>query len=268
MAETPAVRPAALITGASRGLGAALARRAPAHLDLVLAARDREALERTAASAAAAGRTVRIVEADLATPEGRQRLVAETEGRIDVLVNNAALGSYGPFLATEPERLMKTVEVNAAAPVELCRRLLPGILARAAASGGRAGLINLASGFAFVPTPSLALYGATKALVLSLTEALAAELGDRPVDVLAVCPGPVKTGFGQRAGFSGGTMPGAMSPEFVADRTWRALGRQRTLVLGPLDTPLFGPAALARGVVAEGAWRALSLMERLRGGRR
>lgn len=266
-AASPGRRRTALVTGASRGLGAALARTAPEDLDLVLTARSAESLAETAAQAARPGREVRIIEADLASAASRADLIAETDGRIDILVNNAAVGSYGAFLDADPYEIARTVEVNAAAPVELTRRLLPGMLRRADLGDDRAGLINLSSGFAFVPVPSLAVYGATKAMILSLTEALAAELSDRPIDVLAVCPGPVRTGFGERAGW-GGSMPGAMSPDFVARQTWRALGRQRTLVLGPLDTPLFGPAAFARGLAAQAAWRAVSVMERVRGLRR
>lgn len=251
----------ALITGASRGIGAALAAAAPADMDLILVGRDAEALDAVKTRLTAQSRAVETVAADLSTPEGRDRVVEAAEGRIDALVNNAGLGSYGTFLEGELGRHETTVLVNALAPTVLAHRLLPGMLARAHAGRRRAALINTCSSVAFTPTPSLAVYAATKAYALSLTEAISAELGHEPLDILALCPGPVRSRFGERAGF-GRSFPGAMAPETVASRAWSSLGRMRTLVIGPVDTPAFSGVAFARAVAAEGLWRGSKLLDR------
>lgn len=255
MTDTPlAARRRALITGASGGLGAALARNAPPTFDLLLTGRDAGALTVLKVAAEAQGRQVEIVAADLDAPEGRRALIAAAEGRIDVLVNNAGLGAYGSFLSRDPTEHRAAVVVNALAPVELSRALLPGMIERARALGGRAGLMNVASSAAFAPAPSMAVYAATKAFLLSFTEALAAELSGDPVDVLALCPGATESNFGLRSGF-GRSFPGAMSPDYVAKQAWSALGKRRTLVLGALDAPALAPVALARSAAAQAIWR-------------
>jgi short-subunit dehydrogenase len=250
-----------LVTGASRGIGAALAAAAPPDMDLILVGRDAEALDAVKTRLTAQSREVEIVAADLTAPEDRARVIEAADGRIDALVNNAGLGAYGAFLDGEAGRHEATVLLNALAPTLLTHRLLPGMLARAHAGRRRAALINTCSGVAFTPTPSLATYAASKAYLLSLTEAISAELGHEPLDILALCPGPVRSRFGERAGF-GRSFPGAMAPETVANRAWGALGRMRTLVIGPVDTPAFSGVALARAVAAEGVWRGSKLLDR------
>jgi short-subunit dehydrogenase len=250
----------ALVTGASRGLGEALALEAPEDVDLVLSARDAAALDGVADRARAQGRDVETIVADLADAESRAALIARVEDRIDLLVNNAGVGAWGRFLSRAPEEHATAAEVDVVAPTELSRRLLPGMITRAGMLGRRAGLINVASSLAFAPAPTFAVYAASKAYLLSLTEALAAELASEPVDVLALCPGPVRTEFGRRAGF-GREIPGAMTPAAVARAGWGALGRQRSAVVGLLDTPVFTPAALARSAAAEVAARGARLVE-------
>lgn len=219
----------ALITGASSGIGVGFARALP-HADLLLAGRDRDSLQTLAAELKNGdARRIETVTADLAEPKGRAALVRAAEAfEVDLLVNNAGMGSYGPFIDSEQAREEATVLVNALAPVALTRALLPGMVARAADSRHRAGLINVCSTLAFVPVPYGAVYGASKAFVLSFTEAIAAELADQPIDVLAVCPGPVRTDFYRRVGFPGGAPPGAQSPDQVARRAVRELGRHST----------------------------------------
>ena len=258
----PPARRRALITGASRGIGDALARAAPPDMDLLLVARDADALEAVAEAERARGRRVDVHAVDIAAPEGRASLIDDADGRIDVLVNNAGVGAWGGFLDVDAAAHETAVAVNVAAPTALARALLPGMIERARMMGGRAGLVNMASSLAFTPVPGFAVYAAGKAYLLSLTEALAAEFASDPIDVMAVCPGAVSTEFGARAGF-GGAIPGAMAPESVARETWRALGRRRTLVLGPVDAALFTPAALARSVAAEVAARGGRLAELL-----
>ncbi len=157
----------------------------------------------------------------------------------DLLVNDAGLGTWGEFLEDPPGRVEASVLVDVLAPVVLARALLPGMIERAAsaAANGRAGLINLSSTLAFTPVPQGSVYGASKAFLLAFTEALAAELGGRPVDVLAVCPGPVRTDFYRRAGFPGGPPPFAYAPERVARRALADLGRH-TVSFGDLPSAL------------------------------
>jgi uncharacterized protein len=249
----------AVVTGASSGIGTAFAKALP-EADLLLTGRDAEALEALAGELRGGrdgGREVHVVAADLTLPEDRARLVGAAEGWApDLLVNDAGLGTYGRFLQDPPERQEATVLVNALAPVALARALLPGMLERAVAEGGRCGLVNLASTLAFTPVPYGAIYGATKAFVLSFTEALAAELAGQPVDVLAVCPGAVRTDFFRRAGAPGGAAPpGAYDPEQVARRALADLGR-RTVAFSDV------PSALALQPVADlrvGLARSLAL---------
>ena len=238
----------AVVTGASSGIGRAFARELAPDADLLLTGRDAPALEELAAelraAAAAAGegreREVRVVTADLAVPAERAELIAAAATFApDLLVNNAGLGTWGEFLEDPPGRVEASVLVDVLAPVVLARALLPGMIERAAAAadGGRAGLINLSSTLAFTPVPQGSVYGASKAFLLAFTEALAAELGGRPVDVLAVCPGPVRTDFYRRAGFPGGPPPFAYAPGQVARRALADLGRH-TVSFGDLPSAL------------------------------
>jgi short-subunit dehydrogenase len=260
----------AVVTGASSGIGTAFARALP-KADLLLTGRDAEALEALAHELRGGneGREIQVVASDLTLPEDRARLVEAAEGFApDLLVNDAGLGTYGRFLQDPPERQEATVLVNALAPVALARALLPGMLERAVAGGGRCALVNLASTLAFTPVPYGAVYGATKAFVLSFTEALSAELAGQPVDVLAVCPGAVRTAFFRRAGAPGGAAPpGAYDPEQVARRALADLGR-RTVAFSD------APSALVLQRVADlrvGLARSLALgigaYQAFRGGR-
>jgi hypothetical protein len=226
---------AALITGASSGIGAALARALPAATDLVLAGRDRAALDALAQELARPGRAVTSVAADLSTDAGRQAVIAAGEAaRIDLLANNAGLGFFGPVVRNRAEDERLTVEVNVVAPVVLTRALLPGMLERAEAGGGRAGVIVVCSISAFLPIPRLATYAASKAFDLHYAEALAAELEGRPCDVVALCPGFTRTKFGERSGMKPWMFHAAAAPERVAQAALDALARRkRTVVIGP-----------------------------------
>ncbi len=193
-------RPVALITGASMGIGEAFAEAFAARgYDLAIAARSGEALERIAERIRAArGVRVEPIAADLSAPEAAGRLCDETEarfGRVDLLVNNAGFGAYGGFETIEPERNTGQVRLNIEALVALTNRLAPAMLAR-----GQGGIINVASTAAFQPVPYMAVYGATKAFVLSFSEALAEEFRGRGVRVLALCPGVTQTNFFKTAG--------------------------------------------------------------------
>ncbi|OBH88475.1 SDR family oxidoreductase [Mycobacterium sp. E2989] len=179
----------AVITGASSGFGAIfadqLARRG---MSLVLAGRDEARLK---AVAQRVEQPVELAVGDLGTPAGVDNLVARLDGReVDVLVNNAGFGTYGPFAEVDAERERELVAVNVDALVRLTHAVLPGMLAR-----GRGGVLNVASTIAFQPGPYQATYGASKAFVLSLSQALWAETRGSGVTVTALCPGPTRTGF-------------------------------------------------------------------------
>jgi uncharacterized protein len=250
MASTQTPFRAALITGASSGIGEAFARALPTTTSVLLTGRDEQALFRLSEDLRS-DRLLETLVADLATAGGLDTLstAAERLG-IDLLVCNAGLGSFGDFLATDEATLRQTVMVNVMAPLVLIRRLLPEMITRAEASGGRAGLIVVSSSTAFLPVSRLAVYAASKAFALSLTEALAAELTGRPVDVLALCPTATRSRFAERSGF-GRMPPLAQSPVHVAHRALAALGKQRTLVLGPISGLILTPPALLRAAAAQ-----------------
>jgi uncharacterized protein len=184
-----------LITGASAGLGRELAKLAAADgANLVLVARRRDRLEELAQQLTAAhGVAVQVTAADLADPAAPAVIVEATQAAgitVDALVNNAGFGSIGPFAKADLARQLEMVAVNVRALVELTHRCLPGMLAR---KQGR--ILNLASVAGFVPGPFMATYYASKAFVLSFTEALATELQGTGITVTASCPGPTKTEF-------------------------------------------------------------------------
>lgn len=218
----------ALITGASSGIGAALAQALPAGTRLLLTGRDARRLEDMAGRLAASGRPAEVVIADLAGDAGRELLAKRAGGfGIDLLINNAGLGRFGAFAESSPAALREMVEVNVTAPLLLTRALLPAMLARARAEGTRAGLIFVASTAAHQPLPYFSAYAASKAFDLHFALALADELRRQPVDVLALCPGATATAFFERAGLPGGEMAHMASPEVVAARALAALGRRR-----------------------------------------
>ena len=191
-----ASRPVALITGASAGLGAEFARQlAQLGLRLVLAARRKDRLEALAAELGNA----RVVAADLSEAGSADRLLADVEAageHVDLLVNNAGFGLKGRFAELEAGRQRQMIDLNIGALTDLCRAVAPGMIERKAG-----GILNVASTAAFQPGPGMAVYFATKAYVLSFTEALHEELKPHGIRVSALCPGPTLTEFGAVAGF-------------------------------------------------------------------
>ncbi|MFJ1757990.1 SDR family NAD(P)-dependent oxidoreductase [Kitasatospora sp. NPDC088134] len=220
-------RSTALITGASTGIGAAFARELAARgADLVLVARSERRLADLAAELTAAhGVRAAVLVQDLTAadaPAALQRRLAEQGLEPDVLVNNAGFGMHGPLAAADPDRVAAQVRLNCLALTELTTRLLPGMLAR-----GRGAVVNVASTASFQPLPGMAVYGATKAYVLSFTEALAHELRGTGVRALAICPGATDTPF---FAVMGGevTGPGAKrTPEQVVATALAALAKGR-----------------------------------------
>ncbi|MCY7339122.1 MAG: SDR family oxidoreductase [Sphingomonas bacterium] len=190
--------PITLITGASAGLGVDFARQCSAKGQrLVLVARRQDRLEALAAELGNA----RAVAADLGEPGAADRLMADLAAHgetVDCLVNNAGFGLWGKVVDLDGQRQRAMIDLNCGALVELCRAVLPAMIERRAGA-----ILNVASTAAFQPGPGMAVYFATKAFVLSFSEALHEEVREHGVRVTALCPGPTKTEFGAVAGFTG-----------------------------------------------------------------
>ena len=188
-----------LVTGASSGIGLELARCFAADKsNLILVARTREALEKLAGELRGQhGIQVQVIVADLSRPEAPQEIFEET-GRagvvVDVLVNNAGFGLHGAFSELPLKRQGEMIQVNVAALVELTGLFLPAMLRQ-----HRGGILNVGSVAGFVPGPYMGVYYATKAFVLSFSEALFEELRGTGVSVTDLCPGPTETNFSQVA---------------------------------------------------------------------
>jgi uncharacterized protein len=255
-----AARGRALVTGASGGIGAELARELARHgHDLVLAARSVEKLEAGAAALAKEfGVAAVALRADLADPAGPQQLTAALRQRsldIDVLVNNAGVGMHGAFAEADVAAQLKLLQLNVVSLTQLTRLLLPAMLARRA---GR--VMNVASTAAFVPGPFMAVYYASKAYVLSLSVALANELGGTGVTVTALCPGPTRTGFDAAAGVTGTKLfrVGVMKADEVARVGYAGMMAGRPIVVpGVRNRLLAGSSGLAPRTVTARIARAL-----------
>lgn len=222
-----------LITGASGGIGLELAKRfARDGSSLVLVARSEDALKRLASELESdyGIRAVWFAE-DLSDPGAPARLYTRTEAaglRIDVLVNNAGFAVYGPFAEADPAATLDMVQVNVNALTHLTRLYLPGMTARR-----KGAVLNVASTAAFQPGPLMAVYFATKAFVLSFSEAIAYELKGTGVTVTALCPGPTRTGFEKRAQMEGSKLfkGRVMEASEAAEAGYRALRKGDPLVI-------------------------------------
>lgn len=243
----------ALITGASSGLGERLAHRLAARgANLILVSRHAEELEELAKTLAnEAGIDVAVYGEDLAAPHAgavlAQRIAADGLA-VDTLVNNAGMGVHGPFATGNPETQFAEVHLNVATVVDLSRAMLPQMLA-----GGRGALVNIASTSAYQPTPDMAVYGGTKAFVLSFTESVAFETRRSNLKVVAISPGPMRTPFFDKMGT---TRPGVgqwQTPDQVAEFILRTLDRRRTppsVISGPLNAvPIIAARFAPRSLV-------------------
>jgi short-subunit dehydrogenase len=200
------MQPVCLITGASGGIGAALAREfVKAGLPLVLTARRQVPLELLADDILAAGHPrPQVIAADLGVPAGPDRLAAALSARglePSIVVNNAGFGLLGEAAELDPDEQLAMIDLNVRALTDLSLRWLDGIRRH------RGGILNIASTAAFLPGHGMAVYHASKAFVLSFTEALHEELKGEGVRVCALCPGPVETDFYGRAGVPSGYFP-------------------------------------------------------------
>lgn len=256
----------ALVTGASAGIGRALAvELAGRGCDLVVVARDEARLAALAEELRAAhGVHVEVLAADLADPAGRERVEARVAAapEVDVVVNNAGLGTYGALRSSTPDAEQAQVEVNVTALVRLTT-----VAAQTFSARRRGGILNVGSVAGFQPNPGHATYGATKAFVSSLSEAVHVELAELGVHVTVLCPGYTRTEFHERADWEVGGFPDAAwsSAEDVARAGVDGLLRNRAIVVpGALFKTLAGtaqvlPSAVTRrvaGLVAAAGGRA------------
>jgi short-subunit dehydrogenase len=190
----------ALITGGSVGIGAALADvfAANGH-DLILVSRNRDKLEaRGRAIHTQFGVNVVCIPEDLTDPQGAPRLHEEVTGlglEVNYLVNNAGVGLYGKFATTDLDAELKMIQLNVTSVVDLTKRFLPSMMAR---RSGR--ILNIASIAAFLPGPWMSVYFATKAFLLSWSQAIDYELKPNGITVTTLCPGPTESEFKVRAG--------------------------------------------------------------------
>ena len=230
----------ALITGASSGIGYELARLFAADAyDLVLIARGKEALLYAAGTLRETyGVSVIVQPTDLSQPTAPQEVVSALQRQdihIDALVNNAGFGLCGSFTQTDVTTELEMIQVHIVTLTHLTKLLLPDLLK------SRAGkILNVASLAAFQPGPLMAVYYATKAYVLSFSEALANELRETGVVVTALCPGPTRTAFHQRAGLASSRLftGKAMDAIAVARIGYRGLLRRQTVVIPGLQNRL------------------------------
>ncbi|MFR0355251.1 SDR family NAD(P)-dependent oxidoreductase [Streptomyces sediminimaris] len=243
----------AVVTGASHGIGAAIAERlAASGVHLVLVARSAGKLDEAAARLSRRhGVTVRALPADLATADAPAQLaktLADEGIEVEMLVNNAGVTARGPVLDGDPARFRSLIDVNVNALTELTTLLVPAMVAR-----GHGAVVNIASTGGYVPAPNLAVYAATKAYVVSFSQALWAETQGTGVRVVAVSPGPTKTAMNTR---------GTRSSEAVATTVLRALSGNGPAVIdgktNALTALLFGrllptrlSLAVARRIMAK-----------------
>lgn len=234
----------ALVTGASSGIGLAFAEALAARgLDLILVARSQDKLVDLAARLSR-DHCVRadVLVIDLAQP-GAAVLVHQgvqgLGGKVDLLVNNAGFGKWGEFLDFDRDTYASMIQVNVTTVVDLCHLFLPDLMA-----DGGLGIINVGSTSSFYSVPYAGVYAATKAFILSFTEALAGEYSGTGLRFLALCPGGTDTGFAKVANPQALRFPGA-SPAMVVADALRAFDRGKTSVISPWGN-FFGAALLPR----------------------
>jgi short-subunit dehydrogenase len=208
----PSPESTCLVTGASSGIGIELARSlARRGYGVTLVARRKERMEELATELGEARQVrVEVIAGDLAEPSGRDLVAAELQARelnVEVLCNNAGFGSAAPFIRLHRDRELEMIRLNCEAVVDLCARYAPAMVQR-----GRGAILNVASTAAFQPLPGQSTYAATKAMVLSFTEAIHQELAPSGVAVTALCPGPVRTEF---VGVAGLDDVASTTPSFV-----------------------------------------------------
>jgi short-subunit dehydrogenase len=234
-----------LITGGSVGIGAALADVFAEHgHDLILVSRNRDKLEMR-------GNEIRqkysvqvsCISEDLSDPAGPRRLFDAVTGQgLDVhnLVNNAGVGLFGKFLTTDLDAEVRMIQLNVTSPVELTKRFLPAMIARR-----RGRILNVASTAAFVPGPWMSIYYATKAFLLSFSQAIDYELEPNGISVTTLCPGPTESEFKVRAGSERSRLFEAfvMDAPTVARAGYDGMMKGKTVVIPGIRNKLIPVAA-------------------------
>jgi short-subunit dehydrogenase len=249
----------ALITGASSGIGYALAKRfAQDGTNLVLVARDEARLGQIAQELGAAhGVSAKVIRADLSRATAPAEVYRETQKQslaVDYLVNNAGFGLGGPFVDTALQAELDMLQVNIVSLVHLTKLYLQDMHKR-----GTGGILNVASTAAFQPGPLMAIYYSSKAFVLSFTEAIAEELRGSGITVTALCPGPTATDFQRRAKIEGVRLMkskaiGMMTASEVAEIGYRAFLQGKAVVIPGLVNKIgaqsvrISPRALVRKI--------------------
>lgn len=223
-------QPWAVITGASSGIGAAIAAQLAAqNWNVVLIGRDTQALDELAARLREHKIETQTLSADLCTPEGVERvkaLAARKTLKIGALVNNAGFGMHGPFAESDSAEVNRMVDLQLKAMLELTRAFLPGMLERKSGY-----ILNVASVYAVSPVPNQAVYAASKAFMLSFSRTLALELHDTGVSVSVLCPGITLTNFRARAGMKDKRSAFSMTADEVAVIGVRGMLRRRLMIV-------------------------------------
>ena len=247
----PKTKKIALITGASAGLGVEFARQLSARGHaLVLVARRKDRPDDLARELGNA----RAVAIDLSKANAAAKLMTDLEAageQVEILVNNAGFGLIGRFAELDAKRERQMIDLNVGTLTDLCRAVAPGMIARK--SGG---ILNVASTAAFQPGPKMAVYFATKAFVLSLSEALHEELKPHGIAVTCLCPGPTRTEFGDVAGFGGNGLFDrvAMEAPEVVEAGLNGLDRNKAVVVPGVvnkvtaNSGRFAPRAVVRKI--------------------
>ena len=256
MSQQVSERGLVVVTGASGGIGYELCKLFAHDLfPLLMVARSGDKLKAFAEELTAThGVTVATCALDLGAPDAPNRLfeAAQNQGLpVQILVNNAGFGDFGPFVEADLAVILQMLQLNVVALTHLTRLFLPGMLER-----NVGGILNVASIAAFQPGPLMAVYYASKAYVLHFSEALADEVRNTNVRITALCPGPTATGFEGRAGLSVSKLfTGAMDAQTVAEAGYRGFLRGKRIVVPGMGNRLlaqsyrFFPRSLIAGIV-------------------
>src|ERR1700722_9953146 len=250
------MQPAVVITGASSGLGAEFAKLAAAEgAKVVLIARSRPELDLLAADIDRSGRLAAVLALDLSAPDAGETIAREL-GALDlychILVNNAGFGLFGDAAELDRERQLAIIDVNVRAATDLMLRFLPAMVARRSGA-----VLNVASVAGFAPGPRMAVYFASKAYLVSISQALKQEVRDSGVTVTCLCPGPLRTPFLVRAGADETALFKGihkLDTDAVARAGWDAMKAGRTLCVPGFGTKI---AAMATRLLPRGALLAI-----------
>jgi hypothetical protein len=243
----------ALITGASGGIGKELAKVAAKNgYDTILVARSEGKLNALAEELTTThGVAATVITSDLSLPEAPHALYEAVQAPVDVLINNAGFTVFGEFTETDMQREMAMIQVNIAALTALSKLFLPPMVER---GGGY--VMNVASTAAFMPGPLMAVYYATKAYVLSFSEAVNEELDGTGVSVTALAPGPTETGFQARGNMEDSKLVAGrdiMSAEVVAEAGWKAMMSRKPVIIPGFQNQMqaLAPRFLPRQMVTK-----------------